>query len=80
MSSTDFRVIPKVGIEADQPHIVAIANALGVTIKIANLDPTVTDGVNYHELSPMEPLAVDDSPEVVLLYRPGHYDILYPRT
>ncbi|KND03028.1 uncharacterized protein SPPG_02098 [Spizellomyces punctatus DAOM BR117] len=72
--------VEPMNIEADQPHIVAISNALGITIRIANLDPTPTDaGVNYHELSPMEPLEVPgDVPEVVLLYRPGHYDVLYP--
>ncbi|TPX59532.1 hypothetical protein PhCBS80983_g02428 [Powellomyces hirtus] len=79
--------VEPMNIEADQPHIVAIANALGVTIKIGNLDTTLnTDGVmNWHEIEPLEPLVIPDSapkaedqPQVVLLYRPGHYDILYP--
>ncbi|KAI8819263.1 peptidase C65 Otubain-domain-containing protein [Fimicolochytrium jonesii] len=75
--------VEPMNIEADQPHIVAIATALGVTVRIANLDPTLTDSsgtVNYHEIEPLEPLDVQEGKkEVVLLYRPGHYDVLYPR-
>ena len=66
------------GIESDQIHIVAMSNALGLKIKIANLDPAPTD-LNFHEISPMEPLQVEKQPEIHLLYRPGHYDVLYSK-
>ena len=67
-------------IEADNIHIVAISNALGVNIKVANLDTSETEGgvINYHEFTPMDPVEdVANPPEIVLLYRPGHYDVLY---
>jgi ubiquitin thioesterase protein OTUB1 len=68
-----------VGVESDQIHIVAMANVFGVEIKIANLDTTAAETINYHEISAMEPLLMDNVPLVCLLYRPGHYDILYPK-
>lgn len=38
--------------------------------------------VNHHDFVPeamQKAAAVDIQPRVYLLYRPGHYDILYPR-
>ncbi|KAJ3043791.1 hypothetical protein HDV00_004198 [Rhizophlyctis rosea] len=68
-------------VESDQIHIAAMANLLGVRIKVANLDPTETSvGLNYHDIEPMDPIPSNDQPSVVLLYRPGHYDVLYPKT
>ncbi|KAI9014720.1 peptidase C65 Otubain-domain-containing protein [Gaertneriomyces semiglobifer] len=73
--------VEPMSIEADQPQIVAMVNGLGITVKIANLDPSPTDtGINYHELSPMEEVQDADAFQVELLYRPGHYDILYSRS
>ncbi|KAJ3186551.1 OTU domain, ubiquitin aldehyde binding [Gaertneriomyces sp. JEL0708] len=73
--------VEPMSIEADQPQIVAMVNGLGITVKIANLDPSPTDtGINYHELSPMEAVQDADAFQVELLYRPGHYDILYSRS
>ncbi|KAJ3055585.1 hypothetical protein HK097_010009 [Rhizophlyctis rosea] len=71
--------VDPINVEADQIQITAMANLLGVRIKVANLDPTSTpDGINYHDMEPMDPLPVDDQTSIVLLYRPGHYDVLYP--
>jgi ubiquitin thioesterase protein OTUB1 len=67
-----------VNVESDEIHIVTMANAFGVTVKIANLDPApAPKGINYHEISPMDPLNIANMPIVTLLYRPGHYDVLY---
>ncbi len=63
-------------VESDQIHIVAMANAFGISIKVANLDASICEGINYHEITSMFGL-VDDAFVVSLLYRPGHYDILY---
>ncbi|KAI8616309.1 peptidase C65 Otubain-domain-containing protein [Chytriomyces sp. MP71] len=71
--------VEPMGIESDQIHIVAIANALGVTINVANLDASDAD-LNFHDISPMIPLELENSssqPVLNLLYRPGHYDIVY---
>lgn len=57
-----------------------MANVFGLEIKVANLDTTESStGINYHEISAMEPIQVDNAPTISLLYRPGHYDILYPK-
>ena len=65
--------------ESDQIHIVAMANAFGVTIKVANLDNSSTPNneINMHEISPMMD-SVSGVPVITILYRPGHYDIIYP--
>ncbi|KAI9207571.1 peptidase C65 Otubain-domain-containing protein [Polychytrium aggregatum] len=76
--------VEPMNVESDQIHIVCMANVFGVDVKIANLDPTEgSDGavLNFHEITPMDAVGIDekDRPKVVLLYRPGHYDVLYPR-
>ncbi|KAJ3140799.1 OTU domain, ubiquitin aldehyde binding [Physocladia obscura] len=71
--------VEPMGVESDQIHIVAMANALGVTINIADLDSSDSD-LNFHDISPMFPLEIDSSvshPVLNFLYRPGHYDIVY---
>ncbi|KAL2918810.1 hypothetical protein HK105_201644 [Polyrhizophydium stewartii] len=72
--------VEPMNVESDQIHIVAMSNIFGIDIRIANLDSTRAEkGINFHEISPMEPMQVDQSPIITLLYRPGHYDVLYPR-
>ncbi|KAI8916152.1 peptidase C65 Otubain-domain-containing protein, partial [Gorgonomyces haynaldii] len=71
--------VEPMGVESDQIHIVAMVNVFGIECKIANLDTTESSGINYHEISPMEPIQVDNAPSISLLYRPGHYDVLYPK-
>lgn len=70
--------------ESDNLHIVALTDALQVPVCVVHLDRsgTGTAGgadsdieVNKHEFIP-EGLA-DSKPRVHVLYRPGHYDILY---
>ncbi|KAJ3320754.1 OTU domain, ubiquitin aldehyde binding [Boothiomyces sp. JEL0866] len=61
-------------VESDQIHIVAMANAFNITIQVGNLDTTPTEKINYHEISPMEG---GSQLSLSLLFRPGHYDILY---
>lgn len=75
------------GEESDHVHIIALSDALGVPIRIVYLDSSVGDGgknveVNSHDFTPSESPLPDREkmkPLVVLLYRPGHYDILYER-
>lgn len=79
------------GEESDHVHITALSDALGVAIRVVYLDRSSCDNgsvsVNHHDFIP---LAGDTSsstvgteavnPFITLLYRPGHYDILYPHT
>lgn len=69
-------------VEADHIHIIALVNALGLNCTVADFDSseTVSKQINYHEFAPMESLPSQDdevTPAIVLLYRPGHYEILY---
>lgn len=59
--------------ESDNIHIIALTDATGVCIRIEHLDRSGDDFiVNHHDFP-------DDGrdPMITLLYKPGHYDILY---
>jgi len=61
--------------ESDHIHIVAIADTMGVGVRINYLDRGGSvSKVNVHDF----PDGVDN-PCIHLLYRPGHYDVLYIR-
>lgn len=68
--------VEPMNVEADQIQIVAMANALNCCIKIANLDHSAVGqvGINYHEIVPREE---KESYKIYLLFKPGHYDVLY---
>lgn len=59
--------------ESDHIHIIAICSALSVGVRVEYMDRGDGDQVRAHDFP--EGL----SPKVFLLYRPGHYDILYPQ-
>lgn len=79
------------GEESDHVHITALSDALGVPIRVVYLDRSSCDSggasVNHHDFIPTPgdcPNANSGStkttsPFITLLYRPGHYDILYPK-
>lgn len=85
--------VEPMGEESDHVHIIALSDALGVPIRVVYLDRSSCDSssgsvsVNHHDFiptSPNNPGAKSDSttgfkPFITLLYRPGHYDILYPK-
>lgn len=57
--------------ESDHIHVVAITSALQVCTRIIYMD---RGSVNAHDFQDPSP-----KPRLHLLYRPGHYDVLYPR-
>ena len=81
------------GEESDHVHITALSDALGVPIRVVYLDRSSCDttggvSVNHHDFIPTIgglPSATTSGgsetikPFISLLYRPGHYDILYPK-
>ncbi|KAK8965422.1 Ubiquitin thioesterase otubain-like [Platanthera guangdongensis] len=83
------------GEECDHVHIIALSDALGVAIRVVYLDRSSCDNgpvaVNHHDFIPAAsadgssslssgaPPGNPAEPFVTLLYRPGHYDILYRR-
>uniref|UniRef100_A0A8C8X2K5 ubiquitinyl hydrolase 1 n=1 Tax=Panthera leo TaxID=9689 RepID=A0A8C8X2K5_PANLE len=57
--------------ESDHIHIIALAQALGVSIQVEYMDRGEGGTTNPHIFPE------GSEPKVYLLYRPGHYDILY---
>ncbi|EDV98879.1 ubiquitin thioesterase otubain-like [Drosophila grimshawi] len=58
--------------ESDHIHIIALCTALGVGVRVEYLDRGEGDQVKAHDFPE------GSEPKVYLIYRPGHYDILYP--
>jgi len=58
--------------ESDFVHIHALSKAMNVIVRIVYLDRSVKDDISVHDF-PEE----SSSPVIHLLYRPGHYDLLY---
>ncbi|PNT68508.1 hypothetical protein BRADI_3g41530v3 [Brachypodium distachyon] len=85
--------VEPMGEESDHVHIIALSDALGVPIRVMYLDRSSCDpgnlSVNHHDFVPaanssegdasMTSTPADEKPYITLLYRPGHYDILYPK-
>ncbi|KAL6844083.1 hypothetical protein ACP4OV_025756 [Aristida adscensionis] len=80
------------GKEANHVQIMALVNALGIPLILENLDTSLNHGViQLHQVlfcpreefeaarTAEEMSAVECRKIVTLLYRPGHYDILYPK-
>lgn len=63
--------------ESDHVHVVAIASALKVCTRIVYMDRGSSETVNAHDF-PEQDQPV--KPRIHLLYRPGHYDVLYVRS
>lgn len=75
------------GEDCDHVHITALCDALGVPTRVECLDQSTSSSGDlmpkHHDFIPMQSGASDAGnppvPLVTLLYRPGHYDILYPK-
>ena len=73
------------GEESDHVHITALTDALGIPVRIVYLDRSGgaaddTLDINHHDFMPEsapETLKSETPSLLTLLYRPGHYDILY---
>lgn len=66
------REVEPIDNECDQVQIMAIVNAFGVGVIIEYLNQNSVDKMKFPEEGTTEPF-------IHLLYRPGHYDILYPK-
>lgn len=58
--------------ESDHIHIIALCSALGVGVRVEYVDRGENATVKSHDFPE------GSQPFVYLIYRPGHYDILYP--
>ncbi|KAK9824088.1 hypothetical protein WJX72_007637 [[Myrmecia] bisecta] len=87
------RCVEPMGEESDHVHIVALTDALQIPIRVVYLDRSMGAAmagveagegasVNHHDFIPDACAAAAGGgpvqPRVHVLYRPGHYDILYP--
>lgn len=59
--------------ECEQVQVIALAESLEVGVKIEYLDGRIAPGQDLRSYICPE----GATPRVCLLYRPGHYDILY---
>lgn len=57
--------------ESDHMHITALTAALGIPVRVEYMDRGEGGTVNHHDF----PQGSD--PAIHILYRPGHYDLLY---
>ncbi|KAI4383635.1 hypothetical protein MLD38_009447 [Melastoma candidum] len=77
--------VEPMGEESDHVHIIAVSDALGVPIRVVYLDRSSCDNgnvsINHHDFFPIASSSSSEHPcpFINLLYRPGHYDILYPK-
>jgi ubiquitin thioesterase protein OTUB1 len=80
--------VEPMGEESDHVHITALTDALGVPVRIVYLDRSGGSSedsleINHHDFLPESDPDVAESDNksdlLTLLYRPGHYDILYRR-
>uniref|UniRef100_A0A224XHN8 Ubiquitin thioesterase n=1 Tax=Panstrongylus lignarius TaxID=156445 RepID=A0A224XHN8_9HEMI len=63
--------------ESDHIHIIALSSALNVGVRVKYMDRGEASEVMAHDF-PEEVASAPANIAVHLLYRPGHYDILYP--
>jgi ubiquitin thioesterase protein OTUB1 len=67
------RHVEPMGQECEQLQVLALAEATGIGVRIEYLDGrSATTNIQAHRFGP-----VDSAIQLTLLYRPGHYDILY---
>ncbi|KAJ7957482.1 Ubiquitin thioesterase [Quillaja saponaria] len=82
--------VEPMGEESDHVHITALSDALGVSVRVLYLDRSSCESggvsVNHHDFIPVagelpnaSVLSPTNKPFITLLYRPGHYDIMYPK-
>ncbi|KAH9477068.1 OVARIAN TUMOR DOMAIN-containing deubiquitinating enzyme 1 [Psilocybe cubensis] len=70
-------VVQAMGKEADNVEIQALCRALQLNVDLAYLNGVREDGVDFIKFRYD---SSQDAPPLVLLYRPGHYDILVKKT
>ncbi|UJR37034.1 hypothetical protein I4U23_029740 [Adineta vaga] len=73
--STD---VEPMGRESDNIHITALAKAAAVPLRVVYMDRSEQSSLTTHDFSAND----DDNPNtfkpmITMLYRPGHYDLLY---
>lgn len=63
--------VEPMGKESDHIHIIALTSSLGIPVRVEYMDRGGSSACNHHDFPEAS------QPMITLLYRPGHYDILY---
>ena len=65
--------------ESDNIHITGLSKATGVPIRVIYMDHSEHSSLTIHDFTANddEPSNKDFHPMITMLYRPGHYDLLY---
>ncbi|ORX89015.1 cysteine proteinase [Basidiobolus meristosporus CBS 931.73] len=72
--------VEAMGMESDQIHIIALTKVLDTPVQVVYLDGSNnTDSVVFHNFEVDHTESALSKRSLVLLYRPGHYDILYKK-
>ncbi|KAF9971088.1 hypothetical protein BGZ73_006014 [Actinomortierella ambigua] len=69
--------VEAMGRESEEMMLIAMTKALNISIEVAYLSANDSEEVNFLPFLPENPPYM---PPLVLLYRPGHYDILYRKS
>ncbi|GBG26467.1 Ubiquitin thioesterase otubain-like [Hondaea fermentalgiana] len=74
MNSFCSREVEPMGKEADQPQVIALAEYWQLRVCVEYIDSSDESTTSTHVFGPGD----DDAPgDICLLYRPGHYEIIY---
>jgi ubiquitin thioesterase protein OTUB1 len=73
-----LKEVEPMGLESDNIHIIALAKAAGIPLRVVYMDRSEQSSLTTHDFSATD----DDNPNtfqpmITMLYRPGHYDLLY---
>lgn len=71
------RHVEAIGVESDQIDVIAITKILGCTIEIVYLDASRSQDNMVMKFEGEPGGLLSDAGCITLLYRPGHYDIIY---
>jgi ubiquitin thioesterase protein OTUB1 len=64
--------------ESDNIHIIALTKAAVVPIRVIYMDHSQQSSLTIHDFAATdEEIAGTFEPMITMLYRPGHYDLLY---
>lgn len=66
--------------ESDHIHIIALSSVFNVTVRVVYMDRGAGGKVNEHDFNPLHAEGPPAEPRIHMLYRPGHYDVLYVRS
>ena len=63
--------------ESDNIHIIALTKAAAVPLRVVYMDRSPQSTLTVHDFSATDEANEKFQPMITVLYRPGHYDLLY---